>query len=122
MSFLNSLFALLRGSSGSTLSPDQVKEMMEAPASARPVLIDVRTPREWKDGHIRNARHADISDDDFAGKVGSFSRDGKYVLYCLSGGRSGYALSVMRSMGFHDVSHLRGGIGAWKSAGLPVVK
>lgn len=122
MSFLNSLFALLRGSSGSTLSPDQVKEMLAAPANDRPMLIDVRTPREWKDGHIRNAKHVDVSGDDFASKVGGFSREGKYVLYCLSGGRSGYALSVMRGMGFHHVSHIRGGIGAWKSAGLPVVR
>ena len=123
MSLLSTLTSLLTGAPDtSTLAPIQLKELMAAPGSERPVLVDVRTPGEWKGGHIQGAKHIDVSDSSFSTKVGALPRDGKYVLYCLSGGRSGRALSIMKGMGFQDVRHLGGGIGTWKAAGYPVAK
>lgn len=123
MSILSTLTSLLTGAPDtSTLAPIEVKELMAAPGDRRPVLLDVRTPAEWKGGHIQGARHIDVSDPSFQQKVGGLPREGRYVLYCLSGGRSGRALSIMKGMGFQDVRHLGGGIGTWKAAGYPVAK
>jgi len=123
MSIFSTLTSLLTGAPDTTtLAPVDVKELMAAPGDQRPVLLDVRTPGEWKGGHIQGAKHFDVSDSSFSQKVGGLPRDGKYVLYCLSGGRSGRALSIMKGMGFQDVRHLGGGIGNWKAAGYPVAK
>lgn len=123
MSIFSSLLSMVSGgTSGATVTPAQVREMMALPSPERPTLIDVRTPGEWKQGRISGARHMDVSAADFDKKVGDLPREGRYLLYCQSGGRSGMALSRMRSKGFSDVNHLGGGISTWKAAGYPVAK
>lgn len=123
MSIFSTLTSLLTGAPDtSTLAPVDVKALMAASPDERPVLLDVRTPGEWKGGRIQGAKHIDVSDSTFSQKVGALPRDGKYILYCLSGGRSGRALSIMKGMGFQDVRHLGGGMGTWKAAGYPVAK
>jgi rhodanese-related sulfurtransferase len=123
MSIFSSLLSMVSGgTSGATVTPAQVREMMALPSPERPTLIDVRTPGEWKQGRISGARHMDVSAADFDKKVGDLPREGRYLLYCQSGGRSGMALSRMKAKGFTDVNHLGGGISTWKAAGYPVAK
>jgi rhodanese-related sulfurtransferase len=123
MSILSSFLSIVSGGSqGSTVAPTKVRDLMQLPVPERPTLIDVRTTGEWKQGRIAGARHMDVSASDFDGKVGNLPREGRYLLYCQSGGRSGMALSRMKSMGFTDVNHLGGGISTWKAAGYPVAK
>jgi len=123
MSIFSSLLSIVSGgATGSAVTPAQVREQMALPAPERPTLIDVRTPGEWKQGRISGARHIDVSGSDFDKKVAELPREGKYLLYCQSGARSGMALSRMKSKGFVDVNHLGGGISTWKAAGYPVAK
>jgi rhodanese-related sulfurtransferase len=121
MSIFSTLAHLLGGTTaGSTLSPIELKELLAG--TAKPVLIDVRTAQEVKGGRISGAKHIDLTESGFSRKVDALPREGTYVLYCLSGGRSGRALSAMKGMGFQDVRHLGGGIGSWKAAGYPLAK
>lgn len=119
MSILSALANLVGGNSANTtLSPLEFKEAI----SDADAVLDVRTASEWKTGSIAGAKNIDVSDADFAQKVQSISREAKILVYCLSGGRSGRALSILQGMGFKDVRHLGGGIGSWKAAGYPVAK
>jgi len=123
MSILSSLLSIISGGSqGPAVAPAQLRDLMQLPSPERPTLIDVRTTGEWKQGRIGGARHIDVSASDFDGKIGALPRDGRYLLYCQSGGRSGMALSRMKSMGFTDVNHLGGGMSTWRAAGYPVAK
>jgi len=81
------------------------------------VLIDVREPHEHAREHIEGARLVPLSRfqaEDF-GAVG----DKVAVFHCHSGGRTGANARLFASKGFRDAYHLRGGIVAWKAAGLP---
>jgi rhodanese-related sulfurtransferase len=86
------------------------------------MIIDVRTPSEYAEGHIENSVLVDFNAGDFEQKIGEFDRDGKYLVYCRSGNRSGQAVDYMRERGFKEVYNMLGGIGAWTAAGFPTVK
>lgn len=84
------------------------------------ILLDVRTPGEYAEGHIAGARLIDWENPTFAEKVAALDRTKPYVIYCRSGNRSRQAREAMIEMGFTDVRDLSGGIGAWRAAGYPV--
>ncbi|MBK8803226.1 MAG: rhodanese-like domain-containing protein [Fibrobacteres bacterium] len=122
MSFFSKLLSLLTPDTSALVPPIEAKRLLALPASEKPLLIDVRTPGEWKQGRIAGAKHIDVSGSEFDRKVQSLPKEASYLLYCRSGGRSGSALSRMKSMGFSDVKHISGGMGTWQAAGYPVTK
>lgn len=69
------------------------------------VVIDVRTPEEYSEGHLDGALNIDFYAPDFAAQIAELPKDGTYVLYCRSGSRSGQAKSIMDNMGFTDVTN-----------------
>ncbi|CAN8140787.1 rhodanese-like domain-containing protein [Thiomicrorhabdus sp. 6S2-11] len=85
-------------------------------------VLDVRSSGEYRDGYIGNATN--ISVGDLAGKVNQLpqDKDAPILVYCLSGGRSSRAAMTLVKNGYTAVNNLRGGITAWKAAGLPVGK
>lgn len=92
-------------------------------AAKKPVVIDVRTPAEYAAGRLEAVNlHLDFYAPDFKDQLAKLDKNAAYLLYCRSGNRSGQALGLMKGMGFTDVRHIDGGISAWTSAGLPVVK
>lgn len=104
------------------LGPAQADSLIRASAKDSSFhLIDIRTPQEYGSGKIGNARMIDFYAPDFQSNLAKLPRDAKILIYCRSGNRSGQALGLMESMGFTNVSHLAGGIGAWRGKGLPIV-
>jgi DMSO/TMAO reductase YedYZ molybdopterin-dependent catalytic subunit/rhodanese-related sulfurtransferase/glyoxylase-like metal-dependent hydrolase (beta-lactamase superfamily II) len=81
-------------------------------------LVDVRSPGETAAGTIPGAREIPLAA--LTDSLGGIDRTAPVVTYCASGYRSLVAASVIRAVGFEDVSDLVGGFGAWQSAGLPV--
>ncbi|HKB79982.1 MAG TPA: molybdopterin-synthase adenylyltransferase MoeB [Thermoanaerobaculia bacterium] len=79
------------------------------------VLIDVREPFEWNQGHLEGARLIPMGQ--LQRNLDTIPRDRDVVLYCRSGSRSAYALEMLRAAGFVRVRHLKGGILAWQRAG-----
>ena len=77
------------------------------------VLIDVRTPAEFKSGSIRGARNINYLSASFVKSVEHLDKKKVYFLVCRSGSRSGGACSKMSAIGF-QVFNLSGGIGAWQ--------
>ncbi len=97
------------------LSPREVADLLNQNAI---VLVDVRERNEYAAGHIKGAHLVPLS----AFNMQSLpSTDGRpMVLYCRSGGRSAKAVSLCQRAGLTIDSHLRGGILAWATAGLPI--
>ena len=82
------------------------------------VFVDVRENDEWMAGHAPDAVHVPL------GRVGEAASRfaGQQVLtVCRSGGRSGRAAKTLAAAGV-DVHNVAGGMSAWASAGLPVVR
>lgn len=84
------------------------------------VVLDIRTPEEYASGKIAGAINLDFYSSDFENQLAQLDKTKEYKIYCNSGNRSSSALSMMRDMGFSDVSELSGGIQSWKANGLPV--
>lgn len=85
-------------------------------------LIDVRTPEEFADGHLKGATNIDFNSADFAEKISELDKDGEYTLYCRSGRRSGLAVEAMKAAGFTKVTNAGGVEQASKTLGLDIVK
>lgn len=102
------------------LLPQQAAQWLEA--DKKVVVLDVRTPTEFRTGHLRNAVNVDYRAPDFEQQVAKLDRSTPYLLHCAVGGRSTKALTVLQRLGFRDVRHLDGGIQAWQNAKLPVMK
>ncbi len=85
------------------------------------VILDVRTPEEFGEGHLEGATMIDFYRDDFAEQLAGLDPDVPYLLYCRSGNRSGQTIEIMRELGFTDVADVDGGINAWNAANLPTV-
>ena len=83
-------------------------------------IIDVRTPEEYKTGHIAKAVNYNWNGDKFLTQIAKLDKSKAVFVYCHAGGRSNAAASKMRSIGFKKVYDLSGGITSWKAASLPV--
>ena len=89
------------------------------------VVLDVRTPDEYKNGHLKDAVNISLYDPNFSGKLAQLDKSKTYVVHCAAGlenGRSRKATVVMDSLGFQRIKHLNGGFNAWQRADLPVIK
>jgi len=98
------------------IGPDQV--LARPPAGL--VVLDIRTPEEFRDGHLPGARNLDFFAPDFRQQLEALARKGvPILLYCRSGNRSGQAMRLLRQWGRDDVLHLADGFRSWRAAGLP---
>ena len=91
----------------------------DVPADA--VLLDVREDDEWAAGHVEGAHHVPMGDvparlDEVAGLADA----GELVVVCRSGARSARVVAWLARNGV-DAVNLDGGMGAWASAGRPMV-
>ncbi len=87
------------------------------------VLLDVRTPEEFADGHLENSVNIDINDmNSFSEKVSSLDKETPVYVYCRSGGRSNKSAQYLKEQGFAVTYDLDGGISSWSNNGLKIVK
>lgn len=80
------------------------------------LLVDVRTPEEFGQGHLEGALNIDWFSPDFASRWEQIDKDRPVYLYCKVGGRSGQAAEKLQSMGFRHVVNLTGGYDAYLEA------
>lgn len=85
------------------------------------IIIDVRTPSEYKEGHIKNAININYYDDDFQAKLSGLNKSKTYLIYCRSSSRSGNTLTIMEEIGFQRVYNLASGITGWEAEGYQTV-
>lgn len=88
------------------LSPLELRDWLRDHPDA--VLLDVRTPAEFADGHLAGAMNLDVQDRDFAERAGALAKGVPYVVYCRSGARSQRAGTLMLGLGHAPVVNAGG--------------
>lgn len=99
-----------------SLSAIEFSEKTKQIADAQ--IVDVRTPQEFEQGHIENALNLNWNGSEFENQLATLDKSKPVFVYCLSGGRSGAAVSKMRDEGF-QVYEMPGGMMEWRSKNLP---
>ncbi|MBP9727889.1 MAG: rhodanese-like domain-containing protein [Candidatus Moranbacteria bacterium] len=103
------LFFVLSGSpSAQSLSAEDFVTQYKKTSDA--ILVDVRTPEEFRSGHIEGAVNIDFQDASFMAEVQKLDTTKTYFVYCRSGNRSKQAISVMNQQGISSINELQGGI------------
>ncbi len=101
------------------LNPSEFQALL---TQEKGLLIDVRTPEEYIEGHIKGSATIDFYAADFKMKLSSLDREKVVFIYCASGGRSKKASKMAHELGFNEIYNLVGGFNAWDEAGLAVQK
>lgn len=91
--------------------------------SARPevLLIDVRTPAEFAEGHLPGAVNISVESPDFGTKIAQLDKNQEYLVYCRTGSRSTIAFGQMEQLGYTRTFNAEDGFPTWKAAGYPTV-
>lgn len=106
------------GSIKADLSADAFEEKLSKSISAQ--LIDVRTPGEYAEGHLKGALNYDINSGNFEDRITKLDKTKPVFVYCLSGGRSAQAADLLAETGFPEVYNMEGGIMKWYAGNKPI--
>ena len=87
-----------------------------------PVIIDVRSSREYRQGHIRGAIHIPFWQTLYRADELAVPRHKTVVVTCAHGPRAGIGKFALRRAGFEHVVYLDGHMSGWYKAGLPVAR
>jgi rhodanese-related sulfurtransferase len=98
-----------------------VKDFSAKTQEAGVVVIDVRTPGEFSQGHIQGAINIDVEAPTFDSEIAKLDKTKTYAVYCHSGNRSGVATQAMAKVGFTHLFNLQNGIADWMAQGMPTV-
>ena len=104
------MFATLFAKKESDLAGSAFKEQFKNTKNA--VLLDVRTPGEFRSGTIPGAENLDVMAADFKSRSKKLSPQKTYFVFCRSGNRSAGAVALLEEQGL-KAYNLIGGIGAW---------
>ena len=124
LSFAVAIILSLNASSQVVKASEFQKEISAAPAQ----VLDVRTPAEFKNAHLKNSLQADWNNqNEFKERVQYLDKSKPVYVYCAAGVRSSAAAKWMRANGFKSVLELDGGINAWNgekkpTEGIPAAK
>ncbi len=112
---------LLAGSQSIDVTVQQARELMQQRAGQKDfVILDVRTPEEFAEGHLSGAVNVNLLAPDFAARLGALNRGKTYLVYCRTGHRSTQAVQAMLRLRFRSVYNLVEGIVGWQNRGFPL--
>lgn len=106
--------------SGTTKNLSSVAFQSSMDTTKNGLLLDVRTPEEFENGHLKGAINIDFRGDNFKTQIQKLDKHAPIFVYCHSGSRSGQATEMMKDLGFTNVFNLTGGISGWEAEGRPV--
>ena len=86
------------------------------------LLIDVRDPDEWQEGHIPGAKNFSRGTVELEIEEAARDLSTPIITHCGGGGRSSLAAESLQRMGYKNVKSMAGGFKAWKAAGLPATR
>lgn len=97
------------------------RELLERiEAGDAPIVLDVRTPQEYRAGHVPGAYH--LEDRQVPYRIEELRQltDRELVVYCEVGPRARWVESYLRQEGFSNVRHLLGDFSGWRRSGKPI--
>ncbi len=113
------LWPMINGAGPGALTADRAVQLMNR---EKAVVIDICEPAEFAAGHVVGAKNIPLGQ--LEGKLANTVKNKALpvILVCQSGARSSRALGIAKKLGFENVQSLSGGLGAWRSANLPIEK
>ena len=105
---------------GSSIDSKEAYGLIKADSNI--AILDVRTAKEFADGHVAGAVNIDVNQADFTQKIDQLDRSKTYIVYCRSGRRSSKAVGIMATKGFKNLYNVSDGFVGWNKNGLPFVK
>jgi rhodanese-related sulfurtransferase/glyoxylase-like metal-dependent hydrolase (beta-lactamase superfamily II) len=84
-----------------------------------PLLLDIRTPREWTAKHVDGSVNIPLNH--LQERLGEIPRDRRIAVHCAGGYRSSIAASILHQNGITNLIEMAGGLAAWEASQLPVV-
>ncbi|MXW74028.1 MAG: rhodanese-like domain-containing protein [Gammaproteobacteria bacterium] len=96
----------------SVIASEQLTELLKS--GIQPILIDVREPVEFRQGHIAGARNVPLTA--LSDVIADYDPNDKVVFVCQSGLRSLQAANFWNSIGYGKAMSLEGGMDAWNAA------
>lgn len=125
---LSLLTAISFGTTGCSAQSDSIDTLApqafikQAKADTTSIILDVRTPEEYKEEHLAGARQLDfLNTSVFDAGIKQLDKSHTYYVYCRSGKRSHNACIKMKKQGL-KVFDMEGGILNWKKLGMPTTK
>lgn len=125
---LSLLAAISLGSTGCSAQSDGINVLSpkdfikQAKADTTAIILDVRTPGEYKEEHLAGARQLDfLNTSVFDAGIKQLDKSHTYYVYCRSDKRSHHACMKMQKQGL-KVFDMEGGILNWKKLGMPTTK
>ena len=113
------LWPVLMGAALPGITPAQAVQLVNR---EKAVVVDVCEPGEFAQGHIVGARNIPLNE--LETKLASSVKNKALplILVCQSGARSARATALAKKLGYEQARSMAGGLGAWKTAGLPLEK
>jgi rhodanese-related sulfurtransferase len=114
------LFPIVTSGGGAAgLNPAEVVQLMNR---EKAVVVDVCSAEEFATGHVTGAKNVPLGELEakLAGTVKNKALP--VVLVCATGMRSKRAVAIAKKLGYENAHSLTGGMGAWRTANLPVEK
>ncbi|GGO87988.1 sulfurtransferase [Marinobacterium nitratireducens] len=104
---------------GTSVTPSQAVTLINKEDA---VVIDIRSKKEWAEGHITSALNVPMADLDK--RIGELEKHKSkpLIVVCNLGQTAGAATKKLKAAGFEKVSRLSGGMTEWKGQNLPVIK
>ncbi len=110
---------VLKGATGGGLDAAQAVQLINR---EKAVVIDVCEANEFAAGHVGGAKNIPLNQ--LQEKLPALVKNKALpvILVCQSGARSNRAVAIAKKLGYEQAQSLGGGLGAWRSANLPVEK
>ena len=99
-----------------------VEQFDKLRANHQNLVLDVRTEKEFKAGHIPGAINIDVNGPEFERKIAKLDKSKTYLVHCAAGVRSAKACKKLTGAGFMDLYDLAPGFRGWEKAGKPIEK
>jgi rhodanese-related sulfurtransferase len=90
--------------------------------TANTIIIDVRTPAEYAEGHVKGSINLDLESGQFEAELPNLDPAQPYIVYCRSGRRSGVAVEIMKASGFTQITDYQTLENAANNTGLPIIE
>ena len=113
------LWPLLAGAASPGISTAQVVQLINREKAN---VVDVCEPNEFALGHIVGSRNVPVGELETKLATTIKNKTLPLVLVCQSGARSARAVMIAKKLGYEQAQSLSGGLGAWKTANLPLEK
>ncbi|KST66350.1 hypothetical protein BC008_26130 [Mastigocoleus testarum BC008] len=102
------------------ISPIELAQVINT--NAVPIILDVRTAKEYSEGHIPGAINIEYRE--LPSRLHGIKSSAKkqIIVYCERGFRAKIAEHTLKQAGFKKILHLQGDMSAWRSKGLEIEK